>query len=413
MKQIMLLVCQLVVLSTLVFGQGENMRDKAIRVFLDCNWCDVEHIKKELTFVNYVRDRKDAQVHILFTEESTGSGGEKHTFYFIGQKEFTGQADTLSFSMPSDATRDETRTKQVNLIRMGLVRYVAKTPFADRLMISYEEQEEAKAVTDKWNSWVFQIDGSMYFNGEKYRNFQSTSIDLSAQRVTEDLKVEIEFENSFSKSSYYYEPEDRYINSKKSSLYFNHILVKSINDHWSYGYQLNIKTSIFANYALYPSLYPAVEYNLFPYSKSNRRQLRILYGAGLNQMNYIDTSFYDKMSDTMFGHRLGFSLAIVEKWGSISSSIVGSSFMPKVNFNRLEIFTSLNLRLFKGLSIRFFGEISFINDLVNIRKKEVTLDDLLTGRTQLPSNFDYWGSVGLSYSFGSIYNNVVNPRFGN
>ena len=37
----------------------------------------------------------------------------------------------------------------------------------------------------------------------------------------------------------------------------------------------------------------------------------------------------------------------------------------------------------------------------------------VTGDQELPTGFNYFGSVGISYSFGSIFNQVVNARFGN
>lgn len=41
-----------------------------------------------------------------------------------------------------------------------------------------------------------------------------------------------------------------------------------------------------------------------------------------------------------------------------------------------------------------------------------TLEELLLRRSELASDYRYGFSVGLSYSFGSVYSNVVNPRFG-
>ena len=40
---------------------------KALTVFLDCDRCDFSYIRREITFVNYVRDRTQAQVHLLIT----------------------------------------------------------------------------------------------------------------------------------------------------------------------------------------------------------------------------------------------------------------------------------------------------------------------------------------------------------
>ena len=34
-------------------------------MFLDCPFCDEQYIRTEITFVNYVRDRTDADVHVL------------------------------------------------------------------------------------------------------------------------------------------------------------------------------------------------------------------------------------------------------------------------------------------------------------------------------------------------------------
>ena len=40
--------------------------------------------RTELPFVNYVRDRRDAQVHVLITREQTGGGGRAITIDFVG-----------------------------------------------------------------------------------------------------------------------------------------------------------------------------------------------------------------------------------------------------------------------------------------------------------------------------------------
>lgn len=48
---------------------------EATRVFLDCNtFCDFDHIRREITYVNWVRDRADADVHLIITSQNTGGG---------------------------------------------------------------------------------------------------------------------------------------------------------------------------------------------------------------------------------------------------------------------------------------------------------------------------------------------------
>src|SRR5688572_22995017 len=77
----------------------------AIRVFLDCNYsCDESYIKQEITFVDYMRDRRDADVHILLTTQETGGGGTEYTIKFIGLARFNGIEQTLKHVSTATAT---------------------------------------------------------------------------------------------------------------------------------------------------------------------------------------------------------------------------------------------------------------------------------------------------------------------
>jgi hypothetical protein len=40
------------------------------------------------------------------------------------------------------------------------------------------------------------------------------------------------------------------------------------------------------------------------------------------------------------------------------------------------------------------------------------MEELLLGQREMYSDFNYNVGIGLSYRFGSIFNNAVNPRFG-
>ncbi|MEO6238379.1 MAG: hypothetical protein ABIQ52_15380, partial [Vicinamibacterales bacterium] len=40
--------------------QASQAKHDLVRVFLDCNRCDEDYLKKEVTFVDYVRNREDA-----------------------------------------------------------------------------------------------------------------------------------------------------------------------------------------------------------------------------------------------------------------------------------------------------------------------------------------------------------------
>jgi len=73
----------------------------------------------EITFVNYVRDRKDAQVHVLVTTQSTGSGGTEYTLTFSGQDQFKGIDNVLKYVSNKTDTDAEIRTGLAGSLKSG------------------------------------------------------------------------------------------------------------------------------------------------------------------------------------------------------------------------------------------------------------------------------------------------------
>jgi len=388
----------------------EELKKDAPKVFLDCGMCDIDYIRTEITFVNYVRDRKEAQVHILITTLSTGSGGREYTISYIGQLEFEGINDTQKYYSEQTDTQDEIREGLTNAIKIGLTGYAAKTPIASRMRVFYSEKAEQKVVEDKWNSWVFRIGGNTRFSGQKSYETSSLSGSFSASRITEEFKISMSVSASHYRDDFTY--DDETIKSIQNNMNFNGLFVKSIGDHWSVGAFIRADSSTYENikYSINPS--PAIEFNLFPYSESTRRQFRFLYRFGFHAIRYREVTIYDKTSENLWNQSLSATFDIKEKWGSISMSLSGSNYFHDFSKNRLNIFSILNIRIFKGLSFFAIGSGARVRDQLSLVKGEASLEDVLLRLTQLETSYRYFFSVGLSFTFGSIFTNVVNPRFG-
>src|SRR4029450_2412706 len=114
-------------------------RQDTVRIFLDCPSCDEQYVRTEVTFVDYVRDRTAADVHVLIKSQGTGGGGIEYTLKFIGLGRFRDIDNSLTFSAPQTATFDERRRGLVSTLKLGLVRYVADTSVASRLTLKVEE----------------------------------------------------------------------------------------------------------------------------------------------------------------------------------------------------------------------------------------------------------------------------------
>jgi hypothetical protein len=90
-----------------------------------------------------------------------------------------------------------------------------------------------------------------------------------------------------------------------------------------------------------------------------------------------------------------------------------SQYLTDLDKYQISSFGSLDVRLFKGFSVEFFGEASRRRDQLSLRRGDATNEEILVRQRELATGYQYEIGFGISYSFGSIFNNVVNPRFRN
>jgi len=387
-----------------------ELKRNALRIYIDCNYCDLDYIHNQITFVNYVRDRNDAQLFILLTTQKMGSGGTEYTLTFIGKQAFVGINDTLIFRTKMAEAEDISRKELVRTMKLGLVRYVARTPLADKLSISYSAPSKAEEIKDKWNYWVFSLSTHGYFNGEQSRKFTSLYGSISANKVTSELKINLSMWGNYNESKFDY--GDFIYTSISRGRGASCLIVSSLSDHWSAGGYVSIYSSTYSNTRYSFSEAPAIEYNLYPYSESTRRQLRFLYKVGLAYTRYDKETIYDQEHESLYNHSLLVSYTIKEPWGSAGVSVRGSNYFHDWNKYAVSLFGELSFRLIQGLSLDIDGNVSKTHDQLSLPKGEISEEEVLLQRRQLETQYEYWASVGLSYTFGSIYNNIVNPRFG-
>ncbi len=414
-RQVALLVAFILILTTLSYPQDQQsnnneLKKDAPKIFLDCRRCDRDYIRTEIPFVNFVRDRKEADIHLLITTQRTGAGGDEYTMAFIGQRNFEGIQDTLKYVSTRADTRDDIRKGMVRVMKLGLVPFLNKTPIADIMNVQFEGEVKPTAVEDKWNFWVFHMSFSGSVSGEKQANFVSLRGNFSANRVTPESKFRMSVSGNFSESNFTY--EDETISSYSDRKNFSSMYVWSLSEHWSVGAWFTISSATYSNIHLSLSPSPAIEYNLFPYSQSTRRQLRFVYRLDFDYIRYREETIYDKTKEGLWGESLSATFEVNEPWGNASATVEGSHYFHDFSKYRLELYGRLSLRLVKGLSLSVSGGFSAIHDQLSLRKGDRSLDEILLRRSELATDFDYFVSVGFSYTFGSVYSNVVNPRFG-
>lgn len=406
-------------LSGTVSGQEkqisqDTVRKYAVKIFLDCNDCDMNYIRLEIPYINYVRDVREAQVFILVTEQDAGSGGRQYTYTFHGQERFKGMNDTLTFTSSPDQTNTIIREKLTDLLKIGLMRFVARTPLIDKIDIVHNDELDYEEVTDRWNNWVFEISTEPQFEAEEANKRLELRNSLNVTKITPDIKLEMEIDHFYNREKFI---ENANTDSVRSSTYvtselaMDNLFVKSLGEHWSAGLKWRLGSSTRENYGFVTGILPSVEYDIYPYSEATHRQLRILYGAGYQLNNYIDTTIYYKTKENLGVQMLNIAFQVQKKWGFINLLLTGSNYFHDFSKNRVELISSVNLRIFKGLSLQINGGIAHINDQLNLKKGDISEAERLLQLRELATKYRIEGGIEITYTFGSIYNNIVNPRF--
>jgi hypothetical protein len=299
-----------------------------LRVFLDCERCDFDYLRTEITFVDYVRDRKQAEVHVLVTTQSTGSGGDEWTLQFIGLERFAGVEHALKFTTPQIATEDDQRRAFARTFKLGLVRYVAETPLADRLAIEFEKPAvtaPAGAVHDPWNYWFFRFELRVFLESEQAEDQSEFGGGFTASRTTDAWRVNLTAEGEYEEEHFTFSDGEEF-RSATRDIGASALVVKSLTPKWSAGLRANVATDTFLNLDLGMRVGPAVEFDVFPYNEWTRRRWTFHYTAGVNRLRY-EVTIFDKLEETLWDHALVVSAGARQPWGSLDGAAVFSQYL--------------------------------------------------------------------------------------
>lgn len=384
-----------------------------LRVFLDCNFCDFDYVRTETPWVSYVRDRTAADVHVLVTRLNTGAGGSEYTIDLVGRGPFAALADTLRYVTRPSETDDLVREGLTRTIQLGLVPFAMRTPQGAGLRLSFAAgaaEPPTMPADDPWNAWVFSIGASTSLDREARQHEFEFNGNFSARRITPEWKFGLSGGGSVERERFTL--EDRVVTSRREDYESGVVAVRSLGDHWGAGAQAVVSSSTFRNTQLAVRAAPAVEYSVWPYEVATRRQLTVQYSVGISSFRYREETIFDRMEETRPTQSLVVGYDVRQPWGDANVGLEAASFLDDFTQNRLEFDANLEVRLVRGLELNVGGNASLIRDQLSIVKRDATPEEILLQRRALRTDYRYSAYVGLSYTFGSIFNSVVNPRFG-
>jgi hypothetical protein len=418
-----LIVSVSVLFPSLVQGQQqEDMRTGALRVHLECaaRGCEESHFRTEIGYVNWMRDLRDSQLHIIMTSQGTGSGTQ-FLLDFIGRGELQGQNDQLTYSH-YDTDSDDRRVQGLTgVLAVGLARYSLLSGQADPFIVNTRSVRGRGPelppglqgdVVDPWNYWVFSFGGNVRFEEEDNDKTRSYSGNFSANRITEMWNVSLSGRGSYNLREVVLSTGDLY-RDERTDWSTNARVFYSLAERWSTGIDAGANSSTRNNQDLGARFGTGIEYSFFPYRDWTRRRMTLQGLVYARYYDYKETTIYEKDTETVVEGALRWGLGFRQPWGTANLNAAAEAFLhdPKT-FHRLSAGGRLSIRVVRGLEWNISADRSRIRDQIYLSGAALTDEEILVSRRQLATDSSWNVSTGFSFTFGSIYNNVVNNRFG-
>lgn len=383
-----------------------------ISVYLDFPYY-TQYIRESLPIMNYVRDRQLSQVQIKISRHRNGSAGVNYVINLIGRQQFEGMNNEITYWDPSTNSTDETRKGLLERLKLGLAPYLANTEMQNEIGINIPDSLVANGnqqMDDPWNNWVFEIYGGANYYKESTQTKFNSRWGFYADKISEDWKVRIRPYFNINESSYR-SGDDNDIVSENYRHGFHGYMIRSLDQNWSAGLFVNMLASTFHNMEFNIEATPGVEYSIYPYSEATSRAITFAYMVGAARNYYMEETIFLKKQEDLMKQALKVSVDFDQPWGSVRGGITGSHYFHDFDVNRLEVYSRLDLNLVEGLSLSFRSDLDLVNDMLSIPAGDASLEEILLEERARSTSYQIYTSIGLSYSFGSDFSNVVNTRF--
>jgi len=398
-----------------------------LSVFLDCatRGCNRNYFRTELAWVNWARVPESSDVHVIMTSQATGAGGREFQLDFMGRRGF-GYERRLTHQAPPTATDRETldelaRTMGVGLLHFGTVngffddvtmfRDVAGILDAGERFDPGERLVAGDELEDPWDFWVFRLGGRTELEGEKTRRTNRIDGYVSASRVTPAWKMNFRANMNHNRREIDL-ADDSTFSDRRTDWGFGTLVAYSLAGHWSVGVRGDVRKIVRFNQSFRVEVTPAIEYSFFPYEEATRRAFTVFYQVGPAHREYIEETVHGQMRETRWEHALEIEFSQRQQWGDASIRLAGSHFLHDTGLYNVSMEGELDFRIARGVSVGGEAGISWVNDQIYLSAEGATDAESLLDLQQRAQDFNYGIEVGFSFQFGSIYNNVVNNRFG-
>ena len=398
MKKLILL---LLFVPLVFFGQNNKLK-----AYLDCR-CDQNYLKQQTSFLDHVRDQNLADIEIFILDVRNPTGTRSFEIKIDGNNEYQEISSSVLVSGYANDTSSTLRDKLLNKLKLALVPFLDKANYNLNVDVS-SNFDDLTVNDDKWKNWVFELSGSYNDDKEETRKTNRYELEFEVDKLTPDWRIGMEIKRNESKGKYF-SNDDVYTSSRKTTSFSGRV-VKSVSDHFSAGVFLGAYQNTYENIDLNRYIAPAIEYSFYPYRDVLSKEITLAYRIGVGKRNYIEKTIYGYEKQKLSSQTLSLNIRFRQKWGNISSYLNATQFLNDGTKKRFSLRSDLDLRVFEGLAVRFSGNINLIREQYSLAAVSNSIEELLLQQRQIATDYKTNFSVGLSYTFGSIYNSVINTR---
>jgi hypothetical protein len=270
----------------------------------------------------------------------------------------------------------------------------------------------AVTIVDPWNFWVFNV----RLNGELDAESRTTGYELggeiNASRTTEDWKIRLEVGGDLDRTRFTLD-DGRKFTATRDGWRAEALVARSLNWKWSGGFVAEARSYRPDNLELRYRFAPALEMDLYPYAEATRRRLILLATLGVNHFEYVEETVFDRIEETRLDGKFEVAFEQQQPWGSAYLNGSASAFLSNLAQNRFSGSAGLEIRLARGLEFEVSGSYTRVRDQITLPKGDASDEEVFLRLRQLATGYRASVDIGLSYTFGSFLNTIVNPRFNN
>lgn len=382
---------------------GQNNKLKA---YLDCR-CDQNYLKQQTSFLEHVRDQNLADIEIFILDVRNPTGTRTFEIKVDGNNEYQEISSSTFVSGYANDTSSTLRDKLLNKLKLALIPFLDKASYNIKVDVD-SNFDDLTVNDDKWKNWVFELSGSYNDDKEESRKTNRYELEFEIDKLTPEWRIGMEIKRNESNGKFF--SNDKVYTSNRKTTSISGRVVRSISDHFSAGIFSSAYQNTYENIDFNRYIAPAIEYSFYPYKDVLSKEITLAYRIGIGKRNYIEKTIYGYEKQKLSSQTLSLNIRFRQKWGNISSYLNATQFLNDGTKKRFSLRSDLDLRVFEGLAIRFSGNVNLIREQYSLAAVSTSIEELLLQQRQIATDYRTNFSVGLSYTFGSIYNSVINTR---